>query len=199
MRIPWWAWFVGVWAMTSNKRPRSLAVHVPAGGFSRSELEAAAARLGVPVADLVVAIVMCSERGRSLSWAHGYQAELLAIGHALYGRTRYPRTWSASVVEVALDGKLRTGERGGQFATSSVPQGELLGLLLDWAEQVRTERATGETRGDPLAYHHHPEPKASEINAVWEGRGYVQIYPPGTRPGDATFFAAGPARARAMT
>lgn len=200
MRIPLWLWALGGWLVFGNKpATRSYSLAVPAGGFSRPELEAAAARLGVPVLNLLVAIVMCSERGRSLSWAHGYRDELLAIGHAIHGRLKYPHAFGRTPWDVVASGKVRTGQTGGHFATSVVPQGELLGLLLELAEQVQNERAAGETRGNPLAYHHHQGEQADETNASWERRGYVQIRPPGTRASDATFFAAGPERARVMT
>lgn len=198
-----WRWllvYLGIKMMNPPpSAPNLQRLVVPAGGFTRVELVAAAAAVGVPVADLMVAIVMCSERARSVAWANGYEAELRAIAATLYTRTRYPNTFSGHLVDVALTGKVRTGEPGGQFATSQVPQGDLLALLLTWAAQVRAEQAAGITRGEPLAYHHHKGAKAAETNEKWEGRGYVRYMPSGVRPDDATFFKAGPNRARTMS
>lgn len=173
-------------------------VLVPDGGFSRAELTAAASSLRVPPSSLLVAIVLCSERARSLPLARAHQAELLAIAHTVWNRVR-TRAFGADFWQVVMGNRTRTGETGPPFATTVVPQGELLGELLDLADLAAREQAAGVTRGGVLAYHHHTGEKAIEINAIWSRRGYVQVLPPDVLADDATFFAASPDKARALT
>lgn len=200
----WWGaemwWFFVLLMYLDGDKPGRTArrippLQVPPGGFNEQEAVAAAQLLEVPLIDLLAAIVMCSERARSLPIAADHQQELQAIAASIHNRLRrYPSTFGTTPWAVVMAGKTRTGEPGGQFATSVVPQGDLLAFLLITAAGVSTEQARGETRQDVTNYHHHDGAEADRINAIWEGRGYVRVFPAAT----ATFFAPGAQRARVM-
>lgn len=194
-----WFWLI-VGVILLNDKKNAPTVNLPAGGFNEAELNATAAALGVPPIHLLLAIVMCSERGRSLSWAYGYEPELQAIGHSIYNRLKYPQTFGNTPWAVVMQGKKtgRTNEPGGQFATSVVPTGELLGALLTIADGVALDQRRGETRQNVTNYHHLQGEEKAKVDATWLARGYVFVQPHGTREGDATFFAPGPYRARVM-
>lgn len=196
----WWH-MLALWWATRDPDPAPVAVYdVPEGGFTAFDLSGAAKQLDVPPVQLLLAIVMCSERARSPAIAAAYEAELRAMGHCILNRSLYPQTFGASIWAVVMAGKTRTGEPGGQFATSVAPQGELLTVLLQLAARVAADHARGERCQNVTNYHHHQGEEAARLNALWESRGYVQVRPPGTGTGDrpATFFAPGPTRARTM-
>ncbi|MEZ4472043.1 MAG: N-acetylmuramoyl-L-alanine amidase [bacterium] len=190
---------------SSSKAPGPLAsvqIPVPPGGLSEAELGRWAERIGVPLHQLLIAIVLGSERGTSLAVAVAWADELRAIAHTVYNRSRYPgafgRTWWAIVV----GDRARTGQQGTRpYATSlqgaTTIGGEHAAYLLAIAREVEAQQRRGETLKGITHFHHHTGATKAQVDATWRARGYVEVQVPGS--GAATFFAPGEAKRRALS